>query len=106
MTKLPKLLALAVLLALKAHSTGDAATPWKTLAPGLELRVIAATTPSPAGDSKITVLRIDPKLWQIEFMGISRTGETQGHTGADQDQVTEKGRCKHQRYTERSSKLR
>jgi len=83
MTKLPKLLALAVLLALKAHSTGDAATPWKTLAPGLELRVIAATTPSPAGDSKITVLRIDPKLWQIEFMGISRTGETRGHTGRE-----------------------
>ena len=83
MTKTPKLLVLAVLLALKAHSTGDAATPWKTLAPGLELRVIAATTPSPAGDSKITVLRIDPKLWQIEFMGISRTGETQGHTGRE-----------------------
>jgi hypothetical protein len=83
MTKLPKLFALAALLVLKAHSTGEAATPWKTLAPGMDLRVFTATTPSPAGDSKITVLRIDPKLWQIEFMGISRTGETRGHTGRE-----------------------
>jgi hypothetical protein len=83
MAKLPKLLALAVLLALKAHSTGDAVTPWKPLAPGMELRVLTASTPSTAGDSKITVLRIDPKLWQIEFMGISRTGEGSGHTGRE-----------------------
>jgi hypothetical protein len=83
MGKLPKLLALTVLVVLKAHSTGDAATPWKTLAPGMELRVFTATTPSPTGDSKITVLRIDPKLWQLEFMGISRTGETSGHTGRE-----------------------
>jgi hypothetical protein len=80
---MPKLLALAVLLALKAQSTGDAATPWRTLAPGMELRVLTATTPSPTGDSKITVLRIDPKLWQLEFMGISRTGEPSGHTGRE-----------------------
>ena len=83
MTKLPKLVALALLLVLKAHSTGDAVTPWQTLAPGMELRVLTAQTPSPAGDSKITVLRIDPKLWQLEFMGISRTGEASGHTGRE-----------------------
>jgi hypothetical protein len=83
MAKLPKLLALAVLLVLKAHSTGDASTPWQTLAPGMELRVLTATTPSPTGDSKITVLRIDPKLWQLEFMGITRTGEASGHTGRE-----------------------
>jgi hypothetical protein len=83
MTKLPKLLAFGVLLALKAHPTGNAATPWHTLAPGMELRVLTAKTPSLAGDSKITVLRIDPKLWQLEFMGISRTGEARGHTGRE-----------------------
>jgi hypothetical protein len=83
MAKPAKLLALAVLVVLKAHSTSDAATPWKTLAPGMELRVVTATTSSPTGDSKITVLRIDPKLWQLEFMGISRTGEPRGHTGRE-----------------------
>jgi hypothetical protein len=83
MAKLTKLLALVALSVLTAHSAGDAATPWQTLAPGMELRAIIATTPSPAGDSKITVLRIDPKLWQLEFMGISRTGEGSGHTGRE-----------------------
>jgi uncharacterized protein YigE (DUF2233 family) len=78
---MPKLLALAVVLVLKANSTGDAASPWQVLAPGMELRVLTATTPSSTGDSRITVLRIDPELWQLEFMGISRTGEASGHTG-------------------------
>ena len=49
----------------------------------MELRVFTAAAPASSGDSKITVLRIDPKLWDLEFMGISRTGEAQGHTARD-----------------------
>lgn len=75
-----KLLIVAILLALQPHSTPDAASTWQTLAPGMDLRILTAATPSSTGDSRITVLRIDPKLWQLEFMGISRTGEPQGHT--------------------------
>lgn len=53
---------------------------WQTLAPGMELRVITARTPSPVGDSRITVLRIDPLLWDLVFAGISQTGESDGLT--------------------------
>ncbi|HXB21207.1 MAG TPA: hypothetical protein VNV88_07500, partial [Candidatus Solibacter sp.] len=34
-------------------------------------------------DSKITVVRIDPGLWELEFAGISRTGESTGHTARE-----------------------
>lgn len=34
-------------------------------------------------DSRITVLRIDPGLWDLEFAGISRTGEAAGHTARE-----------------------
>lgn len=37
-------------------------------------------TPSPIGDPRITVLRMDPKLWELEFAGIGGTGEASGHT--------------------------
>jgi len=39
--------------------------------------------PSIVGDSKITVLRIDPGLWELEVIGIVQTGETAGHTARD-----------------------
>ena len=47
-------------------------TQWQSLAPGMDLKLVA--------DSKITVVRIDPGLWDLEFAAISRTGETAGHT--------------------------
>jgi len=50
-------------------------TQWQSLAPGMDLKLVA--------DSKITVVRIDPKLWEIEFAGISRTGEAAGHTARE-----------------------
>ncbi len=34
-------------------------------------------------DSKITVIRIDPALWEFELAAISRTGETAGHTARE-----------------------
>jgi hypothetical protein len=48
---------------------------WQSLAPGIDLTMLA--------DSRITVLRIDPGLWDLEFAGISRTGEASGHTARE-----------------------
>jgi hypothetical protein len=53
---------------------------WQTLAPGMELRYIAAAKPSATGDSRIVVLRMDPADWELTAMGVSQTGEPGGHT--------------------------
>ena len=45
---------------------------WQNLAPGLELGIFDATLPSEFGDRKITILRIDPLLWKLEFAGVSQ----------------------------------
>ena len=62
-----------VLLA-SANLEGDAKPEWKSLAPGLEITSLTAVQPAQMGDSKITVLRIDPNKWDLEFAGISQTG--------------------------------
>ena len=62
-----------------AASLGGSGTPeWKTLAPGLEITTIKAIHAAPQGDSKITILRIDPKAWDLEFAtsGAKNDGQT------------------------------
>jgi hypothetical protein len=59
------------------------AAGWKTLAPGMELKEFRAHTPSNIGNSRITVVRIDPKLWELEFTGVSLTGESTGKTARE-----------------------
>ncbi len=66
---------IAVLLALMSAGGG-----WKTLAPGMELTEFRAAKPSNIGNSRITVVRFDPELWELAFIGVSRTGESTGHT--------------------------
>ncbi len=65
----------AALVGIFAHPAGDANSGWQSLAPGMETRLVA--------DAKITIVRIDPKLWELEFAGISRTGELTGHTARE-----------------------
>jgi hypothetical protein len=59
------------------------AAGWQTLAPGMALKEFVAGKASIIGDSRITVLRIDPGLWDLEFMGVSLTGESDGHTARE-----------------------
>jgi hypothetical protein len=73
----------AVLIGLSSHSSSDATAGWRSLAPGMELKVLVAAKPSSTGDSKITVLRVDPGLWELEVIGVSRTGESSGHTARE-----------------------
>ena len=53
---------------------------WKQVAPGMDLQNLTAKNQSTSVDSHITILRIDPDLWELVFMGISQTGETLGKT--------------------------
>lgn len=48
---------------------------WQTLTPGIELQILDAKSISAEGDSKITIVRIDPRLWELVFAGISQPGE-------------------------------
>lgn len=67
----------AVLLFLaSSHAHAD----WTVLAPGMEFKWHAAKTPSPVGDSRIAVVRIDPTSWQLELVCRSQTGESAGRS--------------------------
>jgi Phosphodiester glycosidase len=72
------LLMLLVIGALAATGTPG----WQALAPGMELRYV---TPRGAGgfDSVITILRMDPKLWELALLGISQTGEAAGRSARE-----------------------
>ena len=72
----------AVLLGLLSALSAEAAG-WKTLAPGMELKEFRARNPSNIGNSRITVVRIDPELWELDFTGVSLTGESTGHTARE-----------------------
>ena len=61
-------------------SSGMAQEPWQSLAPGMDLGTFSASRPSESGDSRITVLRIDPDLWSLELLGLGVSGETSGRT--------------------------
>jgi phosphodiester glycosidase len=56
---------------------------WRAVAPGMDLKYVLAKNPSPVGDSRVVILRMDPNLWQLEAVGISQTGEFVGHTARD-----------------------
>ena len=72
-------LVLALLPALVAGTNPS----WQTLAPGMELGYVTAHEPSSGGVSRIAVLRMDPKLWELAAIGVSQTGESSGHTARE-----------------------
>lgn len=65
-----------VVLPLYLLSAASAQVPWRTLAPGMDFAYVGPEASAP----RIAVLRIDPKLWELDVMSSSRTGETAGHT--------------------------
>ena len=50
---------------------------WSGLCDGLELGEFKAAEYTPAGDSVVTILRIDPKEWQLRLLSISENGDGQ-----------------------------
>ena len=61
----------------------DAAMGWKSVATGMELKSFKARNPISIADSQITVLRINPALWELQAVGASQTGESGSHTARD-----------------------
>jgi hypothetical protein len=59
---------------------GMVAGAWQSLAPGMELGKFSAGQPSRSGDSRITILRMDPNLWALEFIGLSLDDSSSGRT--------------------------
>lgn len=56
---------------------------WKQLAPGMEVQYLNSKNHSASDDSHITVVRIDPLIWELVFLGISQTGEESGKTARE-----------------------
>jgi len=52
----------------------------------MQIRFVQIRAPKVVGDSKITVLRIDPSRWELELMGAFQTGESGGHTAREWSQ--------------------
>jgi hypothetical protein len=72
-----------VLMSLWTCLQADGRSDWQLLSPGMELRYLAVTRPQVTRGARLTVLRIDAHLWELEIMGTSRTGETAGHTARE-----------------------
>jgi len=66
-------------LTLGAGNTSE----WQSLSPGLDLKRLAPKLSDSPGDSRITVLRIDSKLWELQLVGTSLSGEHGGHTARE-----------------------
>jgi len=56
---------------------------WKEIDAGMEIIEFAAKKPSIIGDSKITIIRIDPQQWELVFIGRSTTNEKFGRTARE-----------------------
>jgi hypothetical protein len=59
---------------------GIASDPWQTLEPGMDFGTFSASQLSKSGESRITVLRIDPDLWSLELIGLDEDGGSNGLT--------------------------
>jgi hypothetical protein len=78
------MLIFAIFFALLVQSNhSDQKGVWQTLAPGIDLQILKSVKPSSVGNSQITIVRIDPKQWELVFLGISQTGETSGRTARE-----------------------
>jgi hypothetical protein len=56
---------------------------WRYIADGLDIADFIVSPKASSGDSKIVVIRIDPKLWDIKLMSISETGDEKGKSAKD-----------------------
>jgi hypothetical protein len=74
---------LVVLVGAEPGVPAEAASSWHTLAAGMEILRVESRKQSRLGDSRITLLRIDPSRWELEVMGVVQTGEAGGHTARE-----------------------
>ncbi|HEY1472240.1 MAG TPA: phosphodiester glycosidase family protein [Candidatus Acidoferrum sp.] len=78
-----RIVSAAVIVVLALGALIAAAAPdWQTLSPGMELKYVTPHGAS-GSNSVITILRIDPKRWELAVLGTSQTGESVGHTARE-----------------------
>lgn len=70
---------LSALLGLFSPLVADSNSGWQSLAPGMDLKRLSKRS-NAVGEAQITVLRIDPALWELQFVGVSSAGESSGRT--------------------------
>lgn len=56
---------------------------WQSLASGIELQILDAKSITEGSDSKITIVRIDPRQWELVFAGISQAGQESTKTARE-----------------------
>jgi len=69
------LLLLTLLICIEASAAAD---PWKRLEDGLDIGIFHINTSSLFNHSEITVLRVDPKNWDIKLYSIRQSGYKKG----------------------------
>lgn len=77
------LLCFAALFGLLSCLKADTKPAWQQLSPGMELTSLPITRPGAPAGASLTILRIDPNLWELDLVGTSRTGEKAGHTARE-----------------------
>jgi hypothetical protein len=78
-----RLMGASVIIALAFGALMASGAPeWQTLAPGMELKYVTPHGAS-GSNSAITILRMDPKQWELALLGSSQTGEAAGHTARE-----------------------
>ncbi len=61
----------------------DVTQGWKQIAPGMDLLNLVIKNHGTSGDSNITIVRFDPQVWELVFLGLSQTGESSGKTARE-----------------------
>ncbi len=76
-------LTLVLALAATHPALVAAADRWETLEPGLELGELAMPAASTSGDSRVTVLRADPALFELQLLSASAPDQGAAHSARD-----------------------
>ena len=74
---------LAVFLWISCVPVAGPANDWQTLSPGMDLKYVSVHPAGVPSDARITVLRIDAHLWELQAIGPSTTGEKTNHTARE-----------------------
>jgi hypothetical protein len=56
---------------------------WQNVAGGLDIGRFRVAKEAPSGDSTVTIVRIDPKLWELKLLAISESGGDHGMTARE-----------------------
>lgn len=77
------LFSFAISLVLIGVAGAGSGPEWNVLSPGMEVRFVPIHLAKAPDNARITILRIDPHLWELQAIGASSTGEKANHTARE-----------------------